>query len=69
MIIAATAGIILEKYCRILLRYVYGPINRFIREGHAEIKQLKASVAELKNGFDNLEVAFKKVSDSSFPSL
>lgn len=36
--------------------------TRFIKEGHAEINQLKTSVAELKDGFSNLEISFKKVS-------
>ena len=38
---------------------------RFIKElGHAEINQLKTSVSELKDGFSNLEISFKKVGSS-----
>jgi hypothetical protein len=39
---------------------------RFIKElGHTEINQLKTSVSELKDGFSNLEISFKKVGPSS----
>merc|ERR550537_1813041 len=39
--------------------------DRFIKElGHAEINQLKTSVSELKDGFSNLEISFKKFSGS-----
>ena len=39
-------------------------LSRFIKEGHAEINELKTSVSELRDGFSNLEIAFKKVSQT-----